>query len=247
MADANRRGDATILIDETQDAIAAATRANVNIYAIDPRGLTSLGDDAIQMAGAAAQRPDAQASGSRRSRTSCARRRTACGCSPRRPAGSRRSPATTSPSAFQRIVDENSSYYVLGYYPANEKRDGRFRKIDVRLTRPGPDRQGPEGLCRAARRQGRRPSAKVDPSAGTSNELRDALNSPLQTNGLKLAVFAAPLKGAGAEGRGGHRDADRWAATSRSPRRTASTSTRSSCRTSPSTRTARSRPATATP
>ena len=39
--------------------------------------------------------------------------------------------------AFQRLVEENSSYYVLGYYPANERRDGRFRKIEVRVNKPG--------------------------------------------------------------------------------------------------------------
>ena len=39
---------------------------------------------------------------------------------------------------FRRIVDDNSSYYVLGYYPTNDKRDGRFRKIEVKLAnRPG--------------------------------------------------------------------------------------------------------------
>jgi len=32
-------------------------------------------------------------------------------------------------------------------------------------------------------------------SGGASKELRDALNSPLQVSGIKMAVFAAPLKG----------------------------------------------------
>jgi len=41
-------------------------------------------------------------------------------------------------SAFQRIVDDNSSYYVMGYYATNDKRDGRFRKIEVKL----PDKPG---------------------------------------------------------------------------------------------------------
>ena len=39
--------------------------------------------------------------------------------------------------AFDRIVAENSSYYVFGYYSTNERRDGRFRKIEVRVKRPG--------------------------------------------------------------------------------------------------------------
>ena len=96
-------------------------------------------------------------------------------------------------NAFQRIVDENSSYYVLGYYPTNDRRDGRFRRIEVRLKRPGlavVARKGyaaPKGKAAAEK--------KIEASAGTSKELRDALNSPLQMSGLKLAVFAAPMKG----------------------------------------------------
>ena len=39
--------------------------------------------------------------------------------------------------SFARIIRENSSYYVLGYYPAGDKRDGRFHNVDVRVKRPG--------------------------------------------------------------------------------------------------------------
>ena len=31
----------------------------------------------------------------------------------------------------------NSTYYVLGYYPKDARRDGRFHKIEVRVKRPG--------------------------------------------------------------------------------------------------------------
>ena len=54
--------------------------------------------------------------------------------------------------AFQRIVDDNSSYYVLGYYPANDKRDGRFRKIEVQRRQSAraddPRAQGLRGAAR---------------------------------------------------------------------------------------------------
>jgi VWFA-related protein len=39
--------------------------------------------------------------------------------------------------ALQRIVDDLSSYYLLGYYTTNAKLDGRFRSITVRVKRPG--------------------------------------------------------------------------------------------------------------
>src|SRR5437667_2384085 len=40
---------ASMVLDATRDAIAAATRANVSIYGIDPRGLTDLGDESIEI------------------------------------------------------------------------------------------------------------------------------------------------------------------------------------------------------
>jgi len=39
--------------------------------------------------------------------------------------------------ALERIVDDLSSYYLLGYYSTNTELDGRFREIRVRVTRPG--------------------------------------------------------------------------------------------------------------
>ena len=92
--------------------------------------------------------------------------------------------------AFDRIVRENSSYYVLGYYPPSNKRDGKFHKIEVKLKRPGlrvTARKGyaaPKG--KAESRRGRR-------VAGTSTALRELLNSPLQAAGLTLSVAAAPF------------------------------------------------------
>ncbi len=38
---------------------------------------------------------------------------------------------------LRRINEDLASYYLLGYYPSNSKMDGTFRKIDVKVTRPG--------------------------------------------------------------------------------------------------------------
>ncbi|MCA1561244.1 MAG: VWA domain-containing protein [Acidobacteria bacterium] len=42
---------ASTVHQETRDAIAAATRANVSVYSVDPRGLTALGDESIEIQG----------------------------------------------------------------------------------------------------------------------------------------------------------------------------------------------------
>lgn len=39
--------------------------------------------------------------------------------------------------AFQQIQAENSSYYLLGYSPKNNRSDGKFRRIRVEVDRPG--------------------------------------------------------------------------------------------------------------
>ena len=45
----SNHGSATMILDETRDTIASATRSNVAIYGIDPRGLTDLGDETIEL------------------------------------------------------------------------------------------------------------------------------------------------------------------------------------------------------
>ena len=39
--------------------------------------------------------------------------------------------------AFTGIVDELRNQYTLTYYSTNKKRDGRWRKLSVAVTRPG--------------------------------------------------------------------------------------------------------------
>jgi VWFA-related protein len=39
--------------------------------------------------------------------------------------------------AFDRIEEDLSNYYLIGYTPTNDKYDGRFRTIDVKVNRPG--------------------------------------------------------------------------------------------------------------
>jgi hypothetical protein len=107
-------------------------------------------------------------------------------------------------TALDRIVRANSTYYVLGYYPANTPRDGRFHKIEVRVKRPGlrvSARKGyvsPRPLTAEDKKQQeleRERGRGRSGDAQTSVELREILTQPLQRNGLTLTVQAAPFKG----------------------------------------------------
>lgn len=40
-------------------------------------------------------------------------------------------------SAIRRTIDDGSTYYTLGYYPANKNWNGSFRRISVKVQRPG--------------------------------------------------------------------------------------------------------------
>lgn len=40
-------------------------------------------------------------------------------------------------SAIRRSIDDGSTYYTLAYYPSNKNWDGKFRKIHVKVDRPG--------------------------------------------------------------------------------------------------------------
>ena len=179
---------ASTVLDATREAIGAATRSNVAIYGIDPRGLTDLGDESIELGSF----PDdtslgvGQGSLQNELRLSQDSLRTLSEETGGFAVVNKNDFAT----AFQRIVEDNSSYYVLAYYPP-DPRPGRTHKIDVRLTRPG--------LTVRARKAYLTPK-KVDPPKTTGNspstpELREALDSPLPVSGLTIHVFAAPFKG----------------------------------------------------
>ena len=40
-------------------------------------------------------------------------------------------------AAFSEVARELASQYSIGYYSSDERRDGKFRKVQVKLTKPG--------------------------------------------------------------------------------------------------------------
>ena len=100
-------------------------------------------------------------------------------------------------NTFNRIVEENSSYYVLAYYPPNPKRDGKFHNIRVRVNRPG--------LTVRARRGYANPSGKAPVPAANSREpaeRRDegGARQPVARQRPDDAGVCRAVQGHGAEG-----------------------------------------------
>ncbi len=198
----------TDVVGAIKDAITAAARSNVNFFALDPRGLIGMTSEYIELAGSAApavangvflgQNPQqALVTELRLSQDSLRTLSEETG-------GFAAVNQNDLSSAFDRIVDANSRYYVLGYYPPTQARDGRFHRIEVRVKRPGlrvSARRGyaaPRGRTQSERRRDEEARRNRDARKGgannTSPELRDALNTPLQQSGLTFSVQAAPFK-----------------------------------------------------
>jgi hypothetical protein len=109
-------------------------------------------------------------------------------------------------SAFDRIVEANSRYYLLGYVPPNHPRDGRFHRIEVRVTKPGVTvtaRRGyPSPGARKTATERRQDGLdrwiaknRAGGAGDTSPALLAALNNPVQQSGLALSMHAVPFRG----------------------------------------------------
>jgi len=181
---------ASMVMDATRDAIAAATRSNVAIYGIDPRGLTDLGDESIEIQSYPDDTSLGIGAGSLQNelRLSQDSLRVLSDETGGFAVVNKNDYAT----AYQRIVEDNSTYYVLAYYPP-DARPGRLHKIDVRVTRPGLTVRARKGYVTPKKVEEPKTTNSKSPS---TPELREALDSPLPVSGLTMHVFAAPFKGA---------------------------------------------------
>lgn len=109
-----------------KDLMEKAGRANVAFYPIDPRGLAPF-DEPISMGVRSATIDNAYIRG--------------------RAEALRTLAANTDGLAFimnneldaqfRRLTDSLSAYYLLGYYSTNTKFDGKYRRIEVKLRKPG--------------------------------------------------------------------------------------------------------------
>jgi VWFA-related protein len=182
---------------ETWDTISAASRSNVQIYPVDPRGLPTMGQEDIEISGLA---PGAYQLGTKPLFQELATSQANLRQLAEETGGVAFVGRNDFNAAFDRIVQENSSYYVLGYYSTNERRDGRLRNITVRVA-GYPDAQVTYRKRYAAPR-GRAPrntaaGKPLDPSKGLSAELMSIMASPLPKTGLQLRVTAIAKKGVG--------------------------------------------------
>lgn len=84
---------------------------------------------------------------------------------------------------MRRVADEARNFYLLGYSSTNTKRDGKFRKISVSVTRPGLKVRARRGYYAPEDGAPRSPSPKeLDPV------VRAGLDAPSATDGIPLRL-----------------------------------------------------------
>ena len=191
ITDIGSRGHASDVKREMQDAIAAATRANVSIYSVDPRGLVTGMEGALEIGAFADDNSITSANLLEEVRLE----HDSLHVLADQTGGFAVLNQNDFRNGFSRIIEDSSTYYVLGYYPTNDKLDGRYRNVQVRALKPGLTVHVRRGYTAAS--SNRKPAVRKTEDAGhTSPALQDALDSPLPVSGLALSAFAAPFRGA---------------------------------------------------
>ena len=163
-------------------AVGAANRSGVSLYMIDPQGLAALGgierepvaDPRAVLASSFAQRESLHflAEGT----------------------GGFAVYNTNDPSkAFDRILDDNSRYYLFAYYPTNDKRDGKDRTIQMRVDDPSLRVRARKGY--RAPRGSRLPRSSIDGPRGVAKEDVNLLRSPVPIAEIPLRATAVSVTG----------------------------------------------------
>jgi VWFA-related protein len=183
---------ATDVQREIRDLVASATRGNVNVYSVDPRGVTTGMEDAIEIGSLPTDNSISPTSLMDETRLEQDSLRVVAD----ETGGFAVLNQNDFRDGFSRILQDNSSYYVLGYYPANDKLDGRFRNVQVKMLKPGLTVRARRGYVAPTPAKKEKPE-KGSPGEKTTPALRDALDSPIAISGLTINAFAAPFKGAG--------------------------------------------------
>jgi VWFA-related protein len=165
-----------------REVIDAAARANVSIFTIDPRGMPGQPWTTIKpvtnLAGDDVFSPHRRAA----RRTMLVLAEETGGFAFER--------SNDFSGAFERIVRDTSSYYVLGYVSDNPARDGKFRRVRVQATRPGLRIRARTGYL--PRTDKAKDKEKI-PNGWTADHVA-LVDAPLQTGGLGLRMAAAPFR-----------------------------------------------------
>lgn len=189
----NNRAASSIMAD-ARDAIAAAQRANVTIFAVDPRGLTQLGDEAITIQ-SLSDDPHVDYGTARGFANELLMAQASLISLAQETGGLAVVRQNDLAGGLARIERDTSRYYILGYVADPTNAPGKFRKIEVKVNRPGLTIRARRGYVPADFKSAERRDTGV--KAGTSPALAAALSNPVPIGDVAMRAWAAPFKGTG--------------------------------------------------
>jgi VWFA-related protein len=194
--DIGREGSS--IIAEAKEAAAAAQRANVNVYGIDPRGMSQFGE--MMQINARSDYPQLDYGTFRGQLRELLLAQESLISLSDETGGLPIVNSGDLAGGLARIVLDNSRYYQLAYYSDSAKWSrNRFMKIEVRVKRPGLQVRARKGFLPPDTRAIER-AREADVKAGTTPALKAALGKPVPIGDLPLRVFAAPMRAAGGKG-----------------------------------------------
>jgi VWFA-related protein len=182
--------EASSVLDAIKEATAAAVRANVSFYAIDPRGLGGLSAEMMEIQpvfddpslGLNTQGLESDLRTSQDSLRVLADETS----------GFAAVNTNDFNTAFARVVKDNSAYYVLGYYPPGQRKDGRFHRLEVKVSRPGVKVRARNGYSTPHSKPPKPPSLAAQ---DTPAVLAEMLDSPLPRSGFPMQIQAGAFRG----------------------------------------------------
>ncbi len=173
---------------ETAQAVHALNNSNVAVYAIDPRGLVAYGTNPVipakntqtgQSMFAQIQQPDPVGLNAP---NIAGMNLFASGTGGRAIYGS-----NDLIGAMKTVMDDDQVVYTLGFYPGDQKMDGSYHKLSVKVERKGVEVHHRQGYL------------ALDTRLTTVRERRDGVNNavqnPLDATELGLRASALPLAG----------------------------------------------------
>ncbi len=189
--DIGREGSS--IITDAREAAAAAQRANVNVYGIDPRGMNQF-SGMIEI-NARSDYPQLEYGTFRGQLRELLLAQESLISLSEETGGLPIVNSGDLAGGLGRIVLDNSRYFLLGYYSdAARWSRNKFLKIEVRVKRPGLQVRSRKGFLPPDTRAIER-ARDADAKAGTTPALRAALGKAVPVGDLPLRVFAAPMRG----------------------------------------------------
>ena len=154
------------LLNEMQDVFAAAARGNTSVYTLDPRGLAT---SEFDMADTVASENDR-----RTLNESIDSLRILADQTDGRPIVGTNNPSI----GLKQMVQDSSSYYLLGYSSTHSAPDGKFHEISVRVKKRGLDVRARKGYWAYSAEDVARATGKAAAAAsGPPPEIEEALST----------------------------------------------------------------------